>query len=61
MMQEIEKQIKETVKKLFIDNKIDVFIGYTRGTLPLKSTPCFITEPDDIEKLVWNSFCANNL
>ncbi len=60
-MREIEKQIKETVKKLFADNKFDVFIGYTRGTLPLKSTPCFITKPDDIEKLVWNSFCANNL
>ncbi|MFZ3386673.1 MAG: 4Fe-4S binding protein [Candidatus Hydromicrobium sp.] len=56
----IEK-IKETVKKLFKENKIDIFIGYSEGTLPLRSTPCFITEPDDIEKLVWNSYCFNNL
>ena len=56
----IEK-IKETVKKLFKENKIDIFIGYNEGTLPLRSTPCFITKPEDIEKLVWNSYCSNNL
>ena len=56
----IEK-IKETVKKLFKENKIDIFIGYSEGTLPLRSTPCFITETDNIEKLVWNSYCFNNL
>jgi len=56
----IEK-IKETVKKLFKENKIDIFIGYSEGTLPLRSTPFFITKPEDIEKLVWNSYCSNNL
>lgn len=60
-MEEIEEKIKETVKKLFKENKIDIFIGYGEGTLPLRSTPCFVTEPDNIEKLVWNSYCFNNL
>lgn len=60
-MEEIEEKIKETVRKLFEENKIDVFIGYSEGTLPLRSTPCFITEPNSIEKLVWNSYCLNNL
>lgn len=60
-MKEIEEKIKETVKKLFKENKIDIFIGYSEGTLPLRSTPCLITKPDDIEKLVWNSYCSNNL
>jgi len=55
------ERIKETVKKLFKENKIDIFIGYSEGTLPLRSTPCFITRPEDIEKLVWNSYCFNNL
>ncbi len=60
-MQEIEQQIKDTVNKLFNENKIDVFIGYSEGTLPLTSSPCFITKPDDVEKLCWNSFCSSNL
>jgi len=58
---EVERQIRETVKKLFDESKIDVFIGYSEGTLPLKSTTCFITESANIEKLVWNSYCLNNL
>ena len=60
-MEEIIEKIRETAKKLFEEKKIDVFIGYSEGTLPLRATPCFITEPDNIEKLVWNSFCHNNL
>lgn len=60
-MKGIEEKIKETVRKLFEEDKIDIFIGYGEGTLPLRSTPCFITEPDNIEKLVWNSYCLNNL
>ena len=27
----------------------------------MTSSPCFITKPDDVEKLRWNSFCFNNL
>jgi len=60
-MQELEKQIKETVKKLFAENKIDIFLGYREGTLPLRATPCFISDISDAEKLVWNSYCFNNL
>jgi len=56
----IEK-IKEIVKKLFNEDKIDIFIGYVKGALPLRTVPCFITRPDDTEKLVWNSYCFNNL
>ena len=56
----IEK-IKETVKKLFKENKIDVFIGYQKGTLPLKAAPFFLKRAEDAEKLVWNSYCSNNL
>ncbi len=60
-MQEIEKQIKETVKTLFKEKKIDVFIGYKEGTIPLTSSPVIITKQEKIDKLCWNSFCSNNL
>ena len=59
--QKIEKQLRETVRKLFEEKKIDVFIGYEQGSLPLTATPCFIGSADEAGKLVWNSSCLNNL
>ena len=60
-MTEMLDEIRQTVKKLFNENKIEVFIGYCEGTLPLRTTPCFITTADDTDKFVWNLFCTNNL
>jgi ferredoxin len=36
-------------------------IGFEKGTLPLRTSPVFIYNQDDVEKLVWNSFCERNL
>ncbi len=60
-MQEIEKQLRETVRKLFEDKKIDLFIGYEQGSLPMTATPCFLSRADEVDRLVWNSYCLNNL
>ncbi len=65
-MESIEKKIREIAKDLFAGGKIDLFIGYERGTVPLMSRPSFIhlkeVKPEDsLDRLVWNSFCANNL
>lgn len=60
-MENIEKQLREEAKKLLTEKKVDVVIGYEQGTLPLQTTPCFVENPDDVEKLVWNSFCSQNL
>jgi len=60
-MQDIEKQIKEIAKKLLDEEKVDLIIGYEQGTLPLRARPAFIRESADVERLVWNSSCENNL
>jgi formate dehydrogenase (coenzyme F420) beta subunit len=60
-VENIEKKLREEARKLLIEKKVDVLIGYENGTLPLTATPCFITNPDDVEKLVWNRFCTQNL
>jgi formate dehydrogenase (coenzyme F420) beta subunit len=54
-------QMKETISRLFRDGKIDCLIGYEKGTLPLTTRPCFIKAADEIDRLVWSSFCTNNL
>lgn len=60
-MENIEKQIREEAKKLLAEKKVDVIVGYEPGTLPLQANPCFIENPEDTEKLVWNAFCSQNL
>jgi len=60
-MKQAEYEITNTVEKILTDNKVDLFIGYEKGTLPLRTSPCFLSKGDDTSRLVWNSFCSNNL
>ncbi len=65
-MESMEKKIREIAREIFINQKIDFFLGYEEGSVPLKSRPFFIQAkektPDGlINRLVWNSFCSNNL
>lgn len=59
--EEIEKNMREVARSLFIDKKVDVIIGYARGTVPLSSSPIFIRNVEDVDKLVWNNLCYVNL
>ena len=60
-MNSIIVDIRETARQLLADGKVDVVIGYEKGSLPLKATPCFVRSPQDIEKLIWDETCENNL
>jgi formate dehydrogenase subunit beta len=58
---ELVDELKSVARKLFEEGKIDILIGYEKGTLPLQTTPCFLTSADEVDKLVWDAFCSNNL
>ena len=60
-MIEYAAAIRETAKKLLQDGKVDVFIGYRKGSVPMTSTPLLISETDQVENLYWDSFCGMNL
>lgn len=60
-MSNIIDDIRETARQLLADGKVDVVIGYEKGSLPLKATPCFVRTPQDITKLIWDETCENNL
>jgi formate dehydrogenase subunit beta len=62
------EQIRATVSRLFAEKRIDLFIGYQAGSLPHRCRPLFVRAghceevPEQaLEKLIWNSGCANNL
>jgi len=60
-MQELSASIREYAKKLLEEKKVDLIIGFEKGTLPLRSTPCFIRSADEVERLIWDRSCENNL
>ncbi len=60
-MESLILEIREAVKKLFAEDKVDLVIGFEEGSLPLKATPCFIRSAEDADRLTWNSMCENNL
>ena len=61
MDEKINAKIKEEAQKLLADGKVDLVIGYEKGTLPLTSSPVFITKPEEADKLVWDEGCYQNL
>ncbi len=60
-MENLEDSIREVAKKLLSEKKVNLIIGYEQGTLPLRTTPCFVDRVEDVQKLVWNACCDANL
>jgi len=60
MIQYTEK-IREIAKRLLQENKVDVFIGYQKGTVAMMNQPVLIREPDQVDLLHWDSHCGLNL
>lgn len=60
MNQYIEK-IRETAKALLRDGKVDVVIGFRRGSLSCMAEPVAITDEADAEQLIFDCNCRMNL
>jgi ferredoxin len=54
-------KIKEISKELLKDEKVDMIIGFRKGSDPLRSEPCMVRHTDKIEDLIWDSSCGMNL
>jgi formate dehydrogenase subunit beta len=60
-MPDQSERIREAARTLLRKNEVELVIGFEGGTLPLHSTPCFIRKEGEVGRLVWNSFCDNNV
>jgi formate dehydrogenase (coenzyme F420) beta subunit len=60
MIEYIDK-IREVAKKILEEKTVDLVIGFKKGTLPLMTEPVLISDPQKIDELHWDSFCAMNL
>lgn len=60
-MEGLGNSIKEAAESLLNEGDVDLVIGYERGTTPLRSTPCFIRDSGDVDRLIWDPTCDANL
>ena len=58
-MSNVQKQIQDKVRDLLAAGTISYCIGWGATRFEDKTTPVFITKPEDAEKLVWNRYCIN--
>jgi len=55
------EKIRQAAKKLLEEKKVDVVVGYAKGTVPMRDRPYFANTPEECANLTWSSFCCNNL
>jgi len=60
MLSYVDK-IRELSGQLLKDEKVDMVIGFQKGSLPMLNEPVMIKDSADVEKLVWDSHCSVNL
>ena len=54
-------RVRKIAARLLTEGKVNIVIGFRKGTLPMMNEPCFITREADAKHLVWDSNCGINL
>jgi len=57
----MEKALREKAKELLTTGAANVIIGYEWNRRKTRVTPAFITEAAEVDRLVFNPLCVNNL
>jgi formate dehydrogenase subunit beta len=60
-MESLKEKLMQIALKLLVENRVDAVLGFQRGTIPMMSQPILIREPEQVDRLHWDSFCAANL
>mmetsp|Transcript_22029 Transcript_22029/g.10394 ORF Transcript_22029/g.10394 Transcript_22029/m.10394 type:complete len:317 (+) Transcript_22029:206-1156(+) len=54
-------EIREISEDILKSGKVDMVIGFRKGTIPMMNKPCFIKDLENIKNLVWDRHCGINL
>ena len=60
-MRAYTKVIQEKAHKLLSEGKVDLVIGYQKGSVPMMHEPVQIRSLEGVGKLYWDDFCGINL
>jgi len=59
--QEYSETIREAGRRLLSEKKVDVVIGFRKGTVPFMNEPVSIKQADQAHQLYWDGNCGINL
>jgi ferredoxin len=54
-------KIQEIAKRLLDEGKVEMVIGFRKGTLPMMNQPHYAASLESANELIWDSSCALNL
>ncbi len=57
----MERELRDTARRLLEDKTVGVVVGYSWNRKKTRTTPVFVTKPEDAERLIFNPLCVNNL
>ena len=60
-MSDIQSEMRAVAKELLESGEATVVIGWEKGTTPYNSTPVMIRSAADVDKLIWDEYCQQNL
>jgi formate dehydrogenase subunit beta len=60
-MGDVERDMRDRAAGLLRDGTVEAIVGYAEGTTPLRIVPAQARSEDDVQRLVWNPLCENNL
>lgn len=60
-MTERLEAIKQEVKRLLEEKAVDVVFAFRKADSPLHPQPAFFSDPADVDELVYDGLCQNNL
>lgn len=60
-MQGYTERIREAAKRLLAEKKVDVVIGFRKGTVPFMNEPFLAKNPEQADQLLWDGNCGINL
>jgi formate dehydrogenase subunit beta len=55
------ENIRAIAQRLLKSCQVELVIGFRKGTQPMMNEPCFVSTPDAVDQLVWDSNCGINL
>jgi ferredoxin len=60
-MLEYTDKIREIARRLLKECRVDMVIGFQKGSMPMMNEPCFVKNSEDVDRLVWDANCGINL
>lgn len=60
-MERVVEDLRRVAARLFQDGRIDVLVGFEKGTDGCRSRPVFIRSTGEARKLTWDATCSQNL